>query len=159
MKATQTLSVPTALYQLPATRRHFFLTLVRCALAIIASVVLIRPLSAQVLVNGANQDGTIAINATNFYTFTATNGDTIVLRCGKLSGSGPFGPWIRLYGPNNALLSQDFNASDAYLTYRAVTNGTFTVAIASLTAGQTGTFRLRFFKIPGTFTVSPGDEG
>src|SRR5262249_495931 len=83
----------------------------------------------------------------------------IVLRCGKLSGSGPFGPWIRLYGPNNALLSQDFNASDAYLAYRAVTNGTFTVAIASLTAGQTGTFRLRFFKIPGTLTVSPGDEG
>src|SRR5437868_13460531 len=42
--------------------------------------------SAQTLSNGGNQDGIIVANGTNTYTFTANTGDSIVLRCGKLSG-------------------------------------------------------------------------
>ena len=74
------------------------------------------PAWAQTLTNGGNHDGTIVLNGTNTYTFTANTGDSIVLRCGELTGIASFAPWIHLYGPTSALLASDFNASDALIS-------------------------------------------
>src|SRR5262245_7176672 len=111
------------------------------------------------LSNGANHDGTIVPNGTNIWTLTANAGDSIVLRCGELSGTATFGPMIQLYGPSGALLSSSSHASDAYLAYRTTNGGTFNVTVSSAVAGQTGTYRLRFMQIPGAFIIPPGDEG
>src|SRR5205823_2375863 len=68
-------------------------------------------------------------------------------------------PFIRLYGPDGALLVSDFDASDAYISYRTTNSGTFTVLVGSAYQGDTGSYRLRFMHIPGAFVVPSGDEG
>src|SRR5438093_431576 len=113
------------------------------------------------LTNGGNHDGTNDLGDEDIWTFTANTKDNIVLRCGQLSGAGPNGyyPFIRLYGPNGALLDSDFNASDAFIAYQTTNSGTFTVLVDSAYPGDTGTYRLRFMHMPGAFVVPAGDEG
>ena len=109
---------------------------------------------------GENKDGSIATaGETNTYTFTASTQDSIVARCGEISGTSSFSPWLQLYGPNGALIGQDQNASDAYLAAQVTQNGTYSVVVGSYVRGQTGTYRLQVMKVPGEFVVSPSDEG
>src|ERR1043166_7365054 len=58
------------------------------------------------LTNGAIYTGTILANTTNSYTFTAATGDSLVVRDGLLTASGFFNPWLRLYGPDGALVGR-----------------------------------------------------
>jgi len=55
---------------------------------------------AQTLTSGGNHDGTILLNQTNTWTFTATTGDRIVLRGAALTSTNTFNPWLRIYNPN-----------------------------------------------------------
>lgn len=75
-----------------------------------------------------------------------------MLRCGELSGSVSFAPWVRIYGPTGALLAHDNDATDAYVAYRTTNSGPFTVLVGSAIAGHTGAYRLRLAKMPGAFT-------
>ena len=111
------------------------------------------------LVNGGNHDGTNDLGDEDMWSFSANTGDSVVLRCGKLSGTASYYPWVRIYGPNGALLAQDNDATDAYVAYRMTNSGSFTVLVGSAYAGNTGAYRLRFMQIPGAFIVPPGDEG
>lgn len=111
------------------------------------------------MTNGGNHDGTNDLGDEDIWTFTANSGDSIVLRCGELSGTASYGPWIRLYGSNGALLVENYHISDAYLSYRATNSGTFSVLVGSGILGHTGSYRLRLMKMPGAFTVPPGDDG
>ena len=52
------------------------------------------------LMNGTNQAGTLLVNTTNSYTFTANAGDNIVLRLGSTGFEGN----LHLDGPTGALL-------------------------------------------------------
>jgi len=48
---------------------------------------------AQTLSSGGNYDGTILLNQTNSWTFTANAGDRIVLRGAALTSTNNFEPW------------------------------------------------------------------
>jgi choice-of-anchor C domain-containing protein len=111
------------------------------------------------LVNGGAHDGTTAIGDEDIWSVTGNNGDTVVLRCAKLSGTASYAPWVRFYGTGGVLLDSDQNATDTYVTYRLTNSGTFNVLVGSYNAGHTGTYRLRLAKAPGSYIVPPGDEG
>ena len=111
------------------------------------------------MTNGGNYDGTLALGGLDVWTFTASNGDSIVLRAGKLSGTSSFAPYLQLYGPDGAPLQAAANNTDAYLSYQATNSGVFTVLVSSYNLGNSGTYRLHYIQIPGAFIVPAGDEG
>src|SRR5438128_1721295 len=60
-----------------------------------------------VLINGANQDGTIfPAGDSDGWTFSANAGDNIVLRGARLNSSNIFNVWMRLYGPDAVLIAE-----------------------------------------------------
>ena len=87
------------------------------------------------------------------------------MRVGELSGVTYFDPWIRLYGPDGTLLGSQSGTEAAEVTDTAALNGTYTVVVGDATDGsfasiaETGTYQLTLAKIPGAFSVGPGDEG
>src|SRR6185503_16116538 len=109
------------------------------------------------LTNGANHVGAIVANTTNTYTLAAGAGDSLVLRIGATN----FNPRIDLYGPGGALVASagvaNFGVRDAVLTVTATNAGAYTVGISSFNVG--GGYSLTLAKIPGPFSISPGDEG
>src|SRR5205823_7779948 len=104
-------------------------------------------------------DGVTTLGDEDLWSFNANAGDSFVLRCGELSGTGSYSPNLRLYGPSGALLASDANASDSFIAYQATNSGKYTLMLDSLAANNTGSYRLRFMHIPGPFIVPPGDDG
>ena len=118
------------------------------------------------LTNGTLNTGTITVGDIQAWTFTATNGDSVVLRAGTLMSANNFGPWLRVYGPDGTLLGSYDPGSPpvAEVTLRATNSGTFTVLVADGSYfngnyGGTGTYQLSYDKAPGALVVSPGQEG
>jgi hypothetical protein len=118
------------------------------------------------LVNGEHHDGTIHVGDMDPWSVTANAGERIVVNIAELSdGTGNFAPWIRLYGPDGALLDSGrataggFDAID--VDWVAPSTGTYVVVVAdidSLEIGpDTGTYRLEGAVIPGPFHVA--DDG
>src|SRR5438067_2253171 len=60
--------------------------------------------TAQTLTSGGNYDGTILVNQTNTWSFTAATGDRVVVRIGRLTDTNSFNPWLRIYNPNGVLI-------------------------------------------------------
>ena len=56
------------------------------------------------LTNGLNHPGQIHVGDIDQWQFTATAGSAIVIRMGEVGGDSELYPWLRLYGPNGALL-------------------------------------------------------
>lgn len=111
------------------------------------------------LTNGANQDATIDLADMDLWTFTATNGDSIILRVGELVDSNNFEPMIQLYSPGGELLQshQGYAATEVAVT--ATNSGTFTAVVSSYTAAGTGAYRIHLAQAPEAFVISPGDQG
>src|ERR1035437_446977 len=135
-------------------------------LVVLFVVTLCAPIaSAQtVLLNGTNAIGTILANTTNSYTFTATHGDSVVVRVGQLTSTGYFNPWLRIYGPDGALVGSGAIAGDTAeeVALTATNSGTFTVLVSDGNYGGysgTGTYQLDYLKVPGDYVVPVGDEG
>ena len=121
----------------------------------------IAPPGTNVLANGGTHLGSIsAAGESNTWTFTASAGESIVIRAGETATTG-FLPWLRLSGPTGALLASDFNAAAAEVSVRATNSGTFAVSIADGSAGrnQTGSYRLSLAKTGSALAISPSDEG
>src|SRR5438876_545749 len=123
-------------------------------------------LQAQTLSSGGNHDGTILLNQTNSWSFTAGSGDRIVLRGAQLSTTNNFYPWLRIYDPNGVLIADTGINNGATiveeLAFTATNNGTFTVLVSDssyFNFAGTGAYRLYFAQFPGTFVVPVGDEG
>src|SRR5690349_3084525 len=112
------------------------------------------------LTNGANHEGTTSpAGDEDTWTFSANNGDAIILRCGEVSGTVSYNPFLRLVGPTGVLMAQNNAATDPFISVNVTTTGTFSVIVSSAVASQTGSYNLRFVKVPGTFIVPAGDEG
>jgi hypothetical protein len=128
------------------------------------------------LVNGANTAGRIgAAGATptlrpadlDVWTFTAAQNDAIVLSLGEVLDSEidpDFRPWLRLFGPNGALLGSDAGFLNATLYLNpAPLSGVYTVVVADSNIGREGSvvgdYLLHLVKTPGTAIVPAGDEG
>jgi len=117
----------------------------------------VRTGSAQTaLLNGTNQSGTLVVNTTNAYTFTANAGDNVVLRLGSTSFSGR----LNLKDPSGAVVkSVGGNSADWELAYTATASGSFSVLVSSFYAGGAGTYVLHFAQFPEAFIVPSGEEG
>ncbi|MGH9370674.1 MAG: FG-GAP repeat domain-containing protein, partial [Vicinamibacterales bacterium] len=95
---------------------------------------------------------------------TAARNDAIVLSIGEVLDSEidpGFWPWIRLYGPNGALLGSNWGNWAVYLTATAPLTGTYTVVVGTADSANdaTGDYLFTLAKIPGTFVVPTGDQG
>jgi hypothetical protein len=110
------------------------------------------------IVNGARTSATLALNTTNVYTFTATNGESIQVRMGA-----PFRPLVVVYAPNGSSLGTGAGSGssslDGLVQLTAATNGTFSIAVSSYYRNATGSYLLTLAKVPGSFVVSTSDEG
>lgn len=111
------------------------------------------------LTNGQNHTGSIAVGDMDAWTVTASVGETLLFRAGELSGGNTFSPYIVLYGPDGALIQEDWSATDARIAHRATSTGTHTLVVVGLNDGDAGTYRLCSYKIPGNFVVPAGDDG
>ncbi|MGA3267662.1 MAG: pre-peptidase C-terminal domain-containing protein [Verrucomicrobiota bacterium] len=111
------------------------------------------------ITNGALNFGNIDVGDLDLWSFTATNGSSIVLRMGTTN----FNPDIRLYGPNGDLLGTAANGNgggrDAELDVQATNSGTFNVLVSSYFDTGNGPYVLKLAESPGAFVVSPGDQG
>jgi len=95
----------------------------------------------------------------NSWTFTASVGDSLVVRAGLITGN--LDPWVRLYGPGGTLLGGNADGTVGEVAVRATNSGTFTVVISdgSTYDNHTGDYRLTLAKTGSPIVVSPGDEG
>src|SRR5438552_14113260 len=111
------------------------------------------------LTNGVNQAGTMELGDLDMWSFTATAGDSLLLRMGATG----FVPEIRLFGPDGALVADAFtingNNRDAQLFVQATNSGLYTVVVGSYFLNNSGTYNLTLAKSPGAFFTSPSDEG
>jgi hypothetical protein len=114
------------------------------------------------MTNGVAHTGSLPIGDLDLWNFTATAGQSIVVRLGEITDTNLFDPWVRLYGPDGALLGSDFGFSVGEVTLRATNSGTFLVVVANnpynSDAGN-GTYILTLAKTGGSLVTSPGDEG
>jgi trimeric autotransporter adhesin len=113
------------------------------------------------LTNGASHAGVIETGDLDLWTFTAAAGDSIVIRMGEVNAGSTLVPFLRLYGPNGALLSSSYLATSAEVSTRATNSGTFLLVVGDAAGGYTGTgaYRLTLAKTSDPVVVSPGDEG
>ncbi len=126
----------------------------------------IAPAGANVLVNGTTALGAIAVvGESNSWTFTASAGDSIVVRAGLLTSTGGtqgFTPKLQLYGPDDMLLDADGHSYAATeVTTRATNSGTFTVVVSDggNYVNGTGTYRVELAKTGSPILVGISDEG
>jgi hypothetical protein len=119
------------------------------------------------LSNGANHTSVLQVGGLDNWTFTATKNDGITVSLGKVLGneSDAFGPWIRLKGPDGALLRESYavytTENSVQVDQQAPLTGTYTVLVANRFVNQVSpaSYVLTLAKTPGPYTVSAGDEG
>jgi hypothetical protein len=114
------------------------------------------------MTNGVAHQGNLPVGDLDLWNFTANAGDSIVLKAGQMSDTNNFDPWVRLYGPDGALVASSFDTAAAEVTIRATNSGTFLVVIGNdpyYNAAGSGTYILTLAKTGTPIVVSPGGEG
>ena len=127
------------------------------------------------LTNGGNHPGRIGAPGANprlqlgdldVWTFQAAQNESIALSIGEVLDSEvdpDFRPWIRLYGPTGAYITQDAGFLTASINVAAPLSGTYTVVVGDWIGGREGShvgdYILHFVKAPGPYTVPTGDDG
>ncbi len=111
------------------------------------------------LTNGEVQPGRIELGDLDVWSVTAGVGATLLIRAGAVDVT----PWIRLYGPDGALVGEsdlgNTFARDNFLVAETTNAGPHTLVISAKYAGQVGDYALTVAQAPGEFTVSAGDQG
>ncbi|MCW5556269.1 MAG: putative Ig domain-containing protein [Verrucomicrobiae bacterium] len=111
------------------------------------------------LPNGVKRLAELDRGDLDVWSFAANAGDGLMLRVGATN----FTPWLRLYGPNGALVDEvaDGNSftRDNVLTLTAASSGTHTLVVSAKYADQLGSYEVNLARIPGAFDVADGDEG
>ncbi|MGH7972487.1 MAG: hypothetical protein ACREIC_27555, partial [Limisphaerales bacterium] len=106
-----------------------------------------------VLTNGLVIQGTNSIGDLRVWSFYGTVGDSNLFRFGTVG----FDPWLRLYGPNGALVGQAFNANGAvrtnFLTYIVTNAGDYTLVSSAYILNQSGTYNLKQSRVPPDLIV------
>jgi hypothetical protein len=111
------------------------------------------------LTNGWTHTGNISpAGDSDSWTFTASAGDSIVVRAGELSSTA-FAPRVQVFSPTSVLLGTSTSTVGAEVAVTATNSGTFTVVVTDNAGTQTNNYRLTLAKSPGAIFVAPGDEG
>ena len=111
------------------------------------------------LVSGQNYNGTISVGDVDAWTATATAGQYLNFRVGEVSGGNAFSPLIHLYGPDGALVTYYYDSVDSRISHRTTLSGVYTLFVSGYNAGDNGTYRLTFSRIPDTPIIPVGDDG
>ena len=119
------------------------------------------------MTNGVNHVGRIELGDLDQWTFTANQGDSLVVEIGEIAvGSGVpdpnFYPWIRLYGPTGVQIGGDsfYGAAVAQVATTAPLTGTYTCSGCGLpNYAAAGDHRLVLAQVPGIPVVDEGDHG
>jgi hypothetical protein len=116
------------------------------------------------LINGYTHQGTLPAGVSNVWTFTANAGDGIAVAMGEMVANSTLYPYLRLYGPNGALLDSNFGSAGAGVSTQATNSGTFTVVAGNnenVSFGGNGTYRITLATttVGSPVVVAPGDEG
>jgi FG-GAP-like repeat len=97
------------------------------------------------LINAGSKIGTINLGDLDLWSFVAYSGQTVSLRCGKLTDdNGLFGINIGVYNPDGSPAAGGRNFTDASVVFTARQSGTYLVVINSYIAGGTGTYQLSY---------------
>ena len=114
------------------------------------------------LTNGQTQTGDIVIGDLDAWNFTAEAGQTIVVRMGQLLATSTLTPYLRLFGPEGALLAQyGSSPTAAEVSVRATNSGTFTIIASDTSSFYTGsgTYQVKLAKTGSAITLGPNDSG
>jgi hypothetical protein len=114
------------------------------------------------LTNGVAHQGNLPIGDLDLWNFTASAGQGIIVRAGQMSDTNNFDPWVRVYGPDGALLGSDQASAVGEVAIRATNSGTFLVVIANypyFNDAASGAYLLTLAKTGEPIVVSTGDEG
>jgi hypothetical protein len=113
------------------------------------------------LTNGVQHAGTISTGDLDVWTFTASAGQTFVVRVGEITDTNTFTPWVRLYSPSGVLLGQGFGAVAGEVAATANSNGTYLVVVGDGNGALSGSgaYRLTLAKTGDPVVISAGDEG
>ena len=113
------------------------------------------------MTNGANHTGTIPVGDLDLWSFTATQGEALIVAMAETQGDADFTPWIRLFAPNGDLVQDNWDGTAVQHARVAPSTGTYTLVVGTRDVGTdaSGSYRLTLAKSPGAFTVPGGDEG
>jgi hypothetical protein len=114
------------------------------------------------LSNGSTYQAGIPIGGLDAWSFTATAGETFVVRAGETSSTNNFAPWVRLYGPNGALLGSSFGTGFGEVTLQATNSGTFLVVVGNnpyYNDSADGTYVLTLAETGSPLMITPGYQG
>ena len=111
------------------------------------------------LASGENRNGAVVAGMSESWTFSVDVNQTIHLRVGEVSGGNGFTPRLQLYGPNNVVITSDYDSVDARIIHRATVAGTYTAVVSGYYANDAGSYRLRLLLTPSSFVVPAGDDG
>jgi hypothetical protein len=147
-----------AYYTVPAGTGNYVLTVARTPGAITVSP----GDQGGPMTNGAIHTGELTLGDLDLWSFSANAGDSLTVNIGEIEPTNALSPWIRLIGPTGALLGQGASSVATQInTIIAPQTGTYVVQVAPYftVPGGTGNYVLTLGKVPGSFTVSPGDQG
>jgi hypothetical protein len=96
------------------------------------------------LVNNFMHTGDISYGDLDVWDFTASAGDYLVVRLGDLQGTNSFYPWVRLFGPNGAILDESYGPYAGEAVFRATNSGTFKVVVGD---GNNGLFGIGPYRL------------
>jgi hypothetical protein len=118
------------------------------------------------LVNGGNHVGRIEVADLDMWTFTANQGDALIVTLGETPvGPGTpdpgFWPWLRVFDPlgGTVVCGNCWGDHSTRMAATAALSGTYTVVVASFTDDTAGDYVLRLARTPATFEVPAGDHG
>jgi hypothetical protein len=113
--------------------------------------------------NGASHAGNITMGDVDPWSFTANQGNLIVLSIGEVSSTSTLWPWIRLMSPTGAIIGEHWGYSVAQINLTAPSSGTYSVIVGSNDGSGiysgTGNYMLTLVKVPGSLLTLVGDEG
>ncbi|MEZ5284762.1 MAG: hypothetical protein R2712_08145 [Vicinamibacterales bacterium] len=102
------------------------------------------------------------------WSFTLNQSENAIINIGEIPVGDDvedhgFWPWIRVYGPQGALIGGGSRHGNlvAQVAFSAPLTGTYTVVVASADSGYNavGDYDLRLARMPGGFVVPTGDQG
>ena len=138
------------------------INLAAAAVALLTLMSVNSALAQGALANGSTTGGTITlVGEAHSWTFSATNGDAIVIRVGDVTNLNlaVFTPRLRLFSPSAVQIATDFGSSAAEVAVTATNTGTFTVVVDDLSGTGGGAYRLTLAKTGSAVNVASGDTG
>lgn len=118
------------------------------------------------LTNGWMHAGNIQVGSLDVWNFQANANDGIYLSLGNTQTNGVLDPYLRLYGPDGALLQQNggYGTLVVPVAERAPSSGAYTVVVnggghVNGNTNGSGPYRLMLAKTGGPIVITPGNAG